>query len=45
MKNNINSKDVRIHHRICGAQNHLLQGAGNLMEKFVNQGTVVEKVR
>ena len=39
---NIHSKDVRNHHRICDAQKHLLPGTGNLMEESINQETSTE---
>ena len=32
MKENMTSKDVRFHHRICDAQKHIVQGT----EKFIN---------
>ena len=31
MKENMTSKDVRFHHRICDAQKHLVPGAGNFI--------------
>ena len=37
MKENITSKDVRFHHRICDAQNYLVQGTGNKCQKFVQE--------
>ena len=37
MKENITSKDVRFHHRICDAQKHLVQGTGHKCHKFVQE--------
>ena len=42
MKENMYSIDVRIHHRICDAQKHLVQGKGNLMNEYINQMTLIE---
>ena len=39
---NIHSKDVRNHHRICDAQKHLLPGTSNLMEVSINQEISIE---
>ena len=39
---NIHSKDVRNHHRICDSQKHLLPGTSNLMEESINQETLIE---
>ena len=39
---NIHSKDVRNHHRICDTQKHLLSGTGNLMEESIHQETSTE---
>ena len=44
MKENITSKDVRFHHRICDAQKHLVQGTGNFINLSRNQGKLFEKV-
>ena len=43
MKENMTSKDVSIHHRICDALKHLVQGTGNLMNLSRNQGQLFEK--
>ena len=43
MKENMTSKDVSIHHRICDALKHLVQGTGNLMNLSRNQGKLFEK--
>ena len=40
----MHSIDVRIHHRICDAQKHLLQGKGNLMNDYINQMTSIEVI-
>ena len=37
MKENMTSKDVRFHHRICDAQKLLVQGTGNKCHKFVQE--------
>ena len=44
MKENMHFIDVRIHHRICDAQKHLLQGKSNLMKKFINHVTSIELI-
>ena len=44
MKENMHSIDVRIHHRICDAQKHLVQGKSNLMNDYINQMTSIELV-
>ena len=44
MKENMTSKDVRFHHRICDAQKHLVQGTGNFINLSRNQGKLFEKV-
>ena len=44
MKENMHSIDVRIHHRICDTQKHLVQGKGNLMNEYINQMTSIELV-
>ena len=44
MKENMHSIDVRIHHRICDAQKHLVQGKGNLINEYINQLTSLELV-
>ena len=44
MKENMTSKDVRFHHRICEAQKHLVQGTGNFINLSRNQGKLFEKV-
>ena len=44
MKENMYSIDVRIHHRICDAQKHLVQGKGNLMNEYINKMTSIELV-
>ena len=38
IKENITSKDVRFHHRICDAQKHLVHGTGNFINLSRNQG-------
>ena len=43
MKENMTSKDVRFHHRICDAQKHLVQGTGNFINLSKNQGKLFEK--
>ena len=40
MKENITSKDVRFHHRICDAQRYLVQGTGNC----INCSRIEEKL-
>ena len=42
IKENITSKDVRFHHRICDAQKHLVQGTGNFIHLSKNQGILFE---
>ena len=42
MKENMTSKHVSIHHRICGAQKHLRQGTGNVINLCRNQGKLFE---
>ena len=42
MKENMTSKDVRFHHRICDAQKHLVQGTGNFINLSRNQGKLFE---
>ena len=44
MKENMTSKAVRFHHRICEAQKHLVQGTGNFINLSRNQGKLFEKV-
>ena len=44
MKENITPKDVRCHHRICDAQNHLVPGTGNFINLLRNQSKLFEKV-
>ena len=44
MKENMTSKDVRIHHRICDALKHLVQGTGNFIHLSWNQGELFEQV-
>ena len=44
MKENMHSIDVRIHHRICDAQKHLVQGKGDSMKEYINQVTSIELV-
>ena len=44
MKEKIHSIDVRIHHRICDTQKHLVQGKGNLMNEYIKQMTSIELV-
>ena len=39
MEENLHSKDVRNHHRICDVQKHLLQGQVKLMELPINNET------
>ena len=41
-RENITSKDVRFHHRICDAQKHLVQGAGNFLNFSINQENLAE---
>ena len=43
MKENMTSKDVSIHHRICDALKHLVPGTRNLMNLSRNQGKLFEK--
>ena len=38
MKENMTSKDVSFHHRICDAQKHLVQGTGNFKNLSKKQG-------
>ena len=42
MEENMTSKDVRFHHRICDAQKHLVQGTGNFINLSRNQGKLFE---
>ena len=42
MKEHMNSKDVRFHHRICDAQKHIVQGNGNFINLSRNQGKLFE---
>ena len=44
MKENMTSKDVRFHHRICEAQKHLVQGTGDFINLSRNQGKLFEKL-
>ena len=44
MKENMTSKDVRFHHRICDAQKHLVHGAGNFINLSRNQGKLFKQV-
>ena len=44
MKENMHSIDVRIHHSICDAQKHIIQGKSNLMNEYINQMTSIELV-
>ena len=44
IKENITSKDVRFHHRICDAQKHLVHGTGNFINLSWNQGELFEQV-
>ena len=44
MKENMTSKDVRLHHRICDAQKHLVPGSGNFINLSRNQGKLFELV-
>ena len=37
MEDSILRKDVRIHHRICDAQKHLVQRKGHLIEESINR--------
>ena len=37
MEDNILRKDVRIHHRICDTQKHLVQRTGHLIEESINR--------
>ena len=43
MKENMTSKDVRFHYRICDAQKHLVPGTGNFINLLRNQGKLFEK--
>ena len=43
MKENITSKGVRFHHRICDAQKHLVKGTGNLINLSRNYEKLFEK--
>ena len=42
MKEKMHSIDMRIHHRICDAQKHLVQGKGDLMKDYINQVTSIQ---
>ena len=42
MKENMTSKDVRFHHRICDAQKQLGQGTRNFINLSRNQGKLFE---
>ena len=42
MKDNMHSIDVRIHHRICDAQKHLVEGKGYFMKEYINEETSIE---
>ena len=42
MRENITSKDVRFHHRICDAEKHLVQAAGNFLNLSINQENLSE---
>ena len=42
MKENITSKDVRFHHKICDAQKHRIQGTGNVINLSRNQEKLFE---
>ena len=44
MKENMTSKDVRFHHRICDAQKHLVPGTDNFINLLRNQGKLFESV-
>ena len=44
MKENMTSKDVRFHHRICDGQKHLVPGTGNFKNLLRNQGKLFESV-
>ena len=44
MKENITSKDVRFHHRICDAQKHLLHRTGNVINIFQESRKIVRIV-
>ena len=44
MKENMTSKDVRFHHRICDAQKHLVQGTGNFINFFQESRKIVRIV-
>ena len=44
MKENMTSKDVRFHYRICDAQKHLVPGTGNFINLLRNQGKLFESV-
>ena len=44
IKENMTSKDVRFHHRICDSQKHLVQGTCNFINLSRNQGKLFEKV-
>ena len=38
MKENITSKDVRFHHRICDAKKYLVEGTDNFINLSRNKG-------
>ena len=42
MKEKMHSIDVRIHHRICDTQKHLVQGNANLMSEYISEMTSIE---
>ena len=42
MKEKIHSIDERIHHRICDAQKHLVQGIGDMMKEYIKEVTSIE---
>ena len=42
MKENMDSINVRIHHRICDAQKHLEQGIGDMMKEYISEVTSIE---
>ena len=42
IKENMTSKDVRFHHRICDSQKHLVQGTCNFINLSRNQGKLFE---
>ena len=44
MKENMTSKDVRFHRRICDAQKHLVPGTDNFINLLRNQGKLFESV-